>query len=110
MGPGPLSIYLSLWIRCVVQVVFDISEYPPQLPVGTVSSRTPPASAWTHFRIGISATLQRKSHLCIPFWELSGLSPSFHIHVSVSDLCIPRIGPHTYFPAAEYRQTDPGNI
>jgi hypothetical protein len=28
------------------------------------------------------------------FWQLSGLSPDFHIHVSVSDLYIPRIGPH----------------
>ncbi len=28
------------------------------------------------------------------FWELRGISSSFHIHVSVSDLCIPRIGPH----------------
>jgi hypothetical protein len=28
------------------------------------------------------------------FCELRGLSPSFHIHVSVSDLYIPRIGPH----------------
>ncbi len=38
--------------------------------------------------------LQRKFHLWIPFWELRGLSPNFHIHVSVSDLYIPRIGPH----------------
>ncbi len=38
--------------------------------------------------------LQRKSHFCIHFWELRGLSPNFHIHVSVSDLYIPRIGPH----------------
>ncbi len=39
--------------------------------------------------------LQGKSHLCIPFlWELRGLSPNFHIHVSVSHLYIPRIGPH----------------
>jgi hypothetical protein len=29
-------------------------------------------------------TLQGKSHLCFPFWELRGLSPNFHIHVSVS--------------------------
>jgi hypothetical protein len=29
------------------------------------------------------------------FWELRGLSPIFHIYVSVSDLFIPRIGPHT---------------
>ncbi len=28
------------------------------------------------------------------FWELRSLSPNFHIHVSVSDLYIPRIGPH----------------
>jgi hypothetical protein len=28
------------------------------------------------------------------FWELRGLSPNFHIHVSVSDLNIPRIGQH----------------
>jgi hypothetical protein len=38
--------------------------------------------------------LQRKSHLCIHFRELRGLSPNFHTHVSVSDLYIPRIGPH----------------
>ncbi len=36
--------------------------------------------------------LQRKSHLC--FWELRGLSPNFHIRVSVIDLYIPMIGPH----------------
>jgi hypothetical protein len=29
-----------------------------------------------------------------PEKELSSLSPNFHIHVSVSDLYIPRIGPH----------------
>jgi hypothetical protein len=28
------------------------------------------------------------------FWELRGLSPNFHFHVSVSDLSIPRIGKH----------------
>jgi hypothetical protein len=28
------------------------------------------------------------------FWELRGLSPNFHIHVSVSDLYSPRIGLH----------------
>ncbi len=27
------------------------------------------------------------------FWELRDLSPNFHIHVSASDLYIPRIGP-----------------
>jgi hypothetical protein len=42
------------------------------------------------------------------FWELRGLSPNFHIHVSVSDLYIPRIGPH--ISLQQNRQTDPGNI
>jgi hypothetical protein len=32
------------------------------------------------------------------FWELRGLSPNFHIYVSVSDLSQ---GRSTYFPAAE---------
>ncbi len=35
----------------------------------------------------------------ILFWELRGLSPNFHIHLSVSDLYIPRIS--HIFPAAE---------
>ncbi len=42
------------------------------------------------------------------FWELRGLSPNFHIYVSVSDLFIPRIGPH--ISLQQNRQTDPGNI
>ncbi len=36
------------------------------------------------------------------FWELLSLSPNFHIHVSVSDLFIPRIGPYTVFLAAKF--------
>ena len=42
------------------------------------------------------------------FWELRGLSPNFHIHVSVRDLYIPRIGPH--ISLQQKRQTHPGNI
>jgi hypothetical protein len=30
------------------------------------------------------------------FWELRGLSPNFHIQVSVSNLYISRIGPHIF--------------
>jgi hypothetical protein len=44
----------------------------------------------------------------ILFWELRGLSPNLHIHVSVSDLYIPRIGPH--ISLQQNRPTDPGNI
>ncbi len=43
-----------------------------------------------------------------PEKELRGLSPSFHIHVSVSDLYIPRIGPHIFLQ--QNMQTDRGNI
>jgi hypothetical protein len=31
-----------------------------------------------------------------PEKELRDLRPNFHIHVSVSNLCIPRIGPHIF--------------
>ncbi len=43
-----------------------------------------------------------------PEKELRGLSPNFQILVSVSDLCIPRIGPHIFLQ--QNRQTDPRNI
>ncbi len=36
-----------------------------------------------------------------PEMELRGLSPNFHIQVSLSDLNIPTIGPPIFFPAAE---------
>jgi hypothetical protein len=40
--------------------------------------------------------------------KLRGLSPNFHIHVSVSDLYILTIGPHIFLQ--QNRQTDFGNI
>ncbi len=52
---------------------------------------------------GRYGTLQRKSHLCIPRKESRSLSPNFHIHVSVSDLYISRIGPHIFLQ--QIRQT-----
>ncbi len=42
------------------------------------------------------------------FWELLGLRPNCHVHVSVSDLYIPRIGPHIFLQ--QNRQIDRGNI
>ncbi len=42
------------------------------------------------------------------FWKLRGLGPNFHIHVSVSDLYIPRICPH--ISLQQNRQSDPGYI
>jgi hypothetical protein len=43
-----------------------------------------------------------ENHISVfPEKEFYRLCPNFHIHVSVNDLYIPRISPHTYFPAAE---------
>jgi len=39
---------------------------------------------------------------------LRGLSPNSYIHVSVSDLYIPRISPHIWLQ--QNRQTEPGKI
>ncbi len=43
-----------------------------------------------------------------PEKELRGLSPNSYIHVSVSNLYIPRIDPHIWLQ--QKRQADPGNI
>jgi hypothetical protein len=42
------------------------------------------------------------------FWELRGLSSNFHIHMSVSDLYIPRNGPHIFLQ--QNKQIHRGNI
>jgi hypothetical protein len=56
-----------------------------------------------HFQCFESA-LQRKSHLCVPFLGIT--QP--HIHVSVSNLYIPRIGPHIWLK--QNKQSNLGNI
>jgi hypothetical protein len=63
------------------------------------------ASVGTRF---VDIALQQKSHLCNPEKELRGLSPNFHIHASVGDLYMPRIGPRIFLQ--QNRQTDRGNI
>jgi hypothetical protein len=49
------------------------------------------------------SALQRQFRLYIPFLGIARPQPQFllYIHVSVSDLYILRIGPHTVFPPAE---------
>ncbi len=42
------------------------------------------------------------------FWELRGLSPNFHVHVSVSDLYIPRVRPRNFLQ--QNRQINHGNM
>ncbi len=63
------------------------------------------ARLYKYFLVRGAATMSAQVWISVPhcnenpiyvfiFWELRGLSPSFHIHVSVSDLYIPRISPH----------------
>jgi hypothetical protein len=42
------------------------------------------------------------------FWELCGIVPDFHVHVSVRDLYISRIAQYIWLQ--QNRQPDPGNI
>ncbi len=65
------------------------------------------------FVCAVKATVSRNSEWCysiyvFPEKELCGLSPNFHIHVSLSDLYIPTIGPPIFLQ--QNMQTDRGNI
>jgi hypothetical protein len=52
--------------------------------------------------------LYRKSNLCIPRMKLHDLVPNSYIHVSMSDVYIPRISMPIWLQ--QIRQTDPENI
>jgi hypothetical protein len=68
-------------------------------------------SLFSNIEAAFSLTLhtERKNPILVfPEKELRGLSPNFHIHVSVSDLYILRIGQHIFLQ--QNRQTDHGNI
>ncbi len=56
----------------------------------------------------MSGSVHCNENPAFPEKELRGLSPNFHIHVSVSDLYIPRIGPLIFLQ--QNRQTEPENI
>ena len=58
----------------------------------------PRLSAWlSHLHVPQYTTLHcTKSNLCIPRKGIAQLSPNFYIHVPVSDLYIPGIGPHIW--------------
>jgi hypothetical protein len=60
-----------------------------------------------HSGIIVANTLQRKSHLCIPFLGIAR-PQSLVPHSCVCDLHIPRIGPHIFLQ--QKRQIGRGNI
>jgi hypothetical protein len=53
-------------------------------------------------------TIPKNSKQIFPEKELCGLSPNIHIHVTVSDLHIPRINPHIWLQQNMW--SDPGYI
>ncbi len=55
-----------------------------------------------------SMKLIRNTPHLFPEKELCSLSPNSYIHVFVSDLYIPRIGPHLWLQ--KNRRSEPGNI
>ncbi len=65
------------------------------------SMRESPSTFWlTQHPFHSALQCNEKPIYVFPEKELRGHSPNFHMHVSVSDLYIPRIGP-AYFSAAE---------
>jgi len=75
---------------------------------GQMITRMALVSASPHNKYLPTTALQGKSHLCITFLGIARHQSQFHIHVSVSGLCIPRIGPH--ISLQQNRQTDPRSI
>jgi hypothetical protein len=67
-------------------------------------------SVWGDVETGVYSVLHCKQDLIdlFPEIKLCGLVPNFHIHVTVSDLYIPTIGPPIFLQ--QNRQTDQGNI
>ncbi len=68
----------------------------------------PPSEVAGIARISHLSTLQRKFDYVFPERELRGLITNFYIHISVSDLYIPTIGPPIFLQPS--RQADFGNI
>jgi hypothetical protein len=83
-----------MWIRIRFRNTGCIYEYFLQLGMANVC-------AYRYYH-------EMNSTAGIPEKELRGLSPSVHIHVSVSDLYIPTIGLPILLQGNMW--TDPGNI
>jgi hypothetical protein len=64
--------------------------------LGTVASKMGGAKLQPLFfeSIGLGTATKIPIYVFL-FWELHGLSPNFHMCVTVSDFNIPRIGPYT---------------
>ncbi len=64
------------------------------LPEPSVNATSPGDSTWYTTNIRLLIHCNENPIYVFLFWEMRGLSPNFHIHVSVSHFYIPRSGPH----------------
>jgi hypothetical protein len=101
-------LFHRLFIASILVIIFHVNPnsymaglgiVDRQYPAYILDLRTPPHP--------LSHCKENPIYVFL-FWELRGLSPNFHIHVSMSDFYIPRIGPH--ISLQQNRRTNPGNI
>jgi hypothetical protein len=72
--------------------------------------RTGSSRHWQKIKIILSLHCNENRIYVFPEQELRGLIPNLHIHVSVSDLYIPKIGPHIFLQQNRNRKANRGNI
>ncbi len=119
-SPRPLSISSSLvaqWERppCGAEPGIELgpgfqqADALPTEPRRTINWATPhhlgqpgvqKNEEWdSHGRLELGMHCNENPIYVFLFWEMRtrSLNPNFHIHVSLPDLYIPRIGPHTVF-------------
>ncbi len=72
------------------------TEYQLERLLGSLLPPAPHTTGPVIGRSRLSPHCNQKPNYLYPEKELCGLGANFHIHVSVSDLYIPRIGPHIF--------------
>jgi hypothetical protein len=90
--------------KIVIATTFGLFEYK-RMPLLASETRGHPSSGtWTALQRQKAENFKQ----IFPEKEYRGLSPNFHIHVSVSELYFPSIG--SAFSVGGNMWTDPGNI
>jgi hypothetical protein len=90
-----MSMLIKLWVHFELSLDARILEY--KILLWMRSSRVVRATCMTALQKSQQSWAlhcKGNSVYVFLFWDVRGLSPNFYIHVSVSDLYIPRIGPH----------------
>ncbi len=88
----------STYFSRIYPVAANSEEVSATIPCGLLAKN-----------LGLSLHCNENPIYVFPEKELRGFSHNFHIHVSVSDLFIPRIGPHIFLQQNRML-TDGGNM